>query len=296
MKKFKSLLILIKATEAKKILDASPFYQHEKNRNEITCEIFNAIICQSEIKSKAANQIAKYYIKSFPFFESFYSYNRLDLALALNNHYQEILPEPINELSDLSLTVQQTKAIVKRLFEDYDHKAIPQDLESKSKGLIGEFVRYRGKSATFLSYIEGKRSAQYHALGFDSYYESERFYLLQQLASDEKAAQKAARAATERDPDGSPTLSTGVDIEPENNPVEAENTAETESVQTPQEDIHYQVVEVYEDEYENQEDDYGFESDGGVDLESQSDDNGFVDDEGVEVMDSDDEDWLNQVD
>lgn len=294
-------MLLIRATEAKRILDESPFKKYEKNRKENTSEVFNAILGQRKVKIHEANQIANHYIKTFPFFTSIYSYNRLDLALALNHHYADILPDNINELSDLSLTVEQASTIVDRLFKDYNPEAIPQDLESKSKGVTGEFVRYDGKSATFFTYIEGKRSAQYLALGFDSYYESERFHLLEQLIAQQKTAQIASRKATEHDPIDTLSVTLPNRVEADSQSITDVNTSIVEPAQdTPQADIHYQEVEVYEDDYEenyeSQSDEYGFEDNGGVEVKSQSKNNGFEDGSDVELMDSDDEDWLSQVD
>lgn len=183
----KYLLNTVKAIEALEKLKISDFKQYESKRATISKDIFKSIVNESEPSTREAIGIAETYLKRFryPFFKSISSYEKLDLALALNHHYLNDLGIPAFELNKIDATQKQLNTIAKALFNDFDHTAIPADEESKKVGRIGEFKRYLANpkkhqvNPTFYSAIEGKRSAQYAALGLPSYWDSVRYAVIQ---------------------------------------------------------------------------------------------------------------------
>jgi len=186
MKTFKYLIKLVKAHEARLILKSSPFKQYESQRGIFTKEIFLAILEEREIKIFEAKRIAQHFIQGYPFTKSLLDYDRLDLALALNHHYAHLLEFPIAQLKELSVTQEHAQTIAIALLSDFSPTSIRQDLNDNSMGITGEFVRYSGRQSTYFTFIEGKRPAQYQDLGMESYYESERFKLLERISDAQK--------------------------------------------------------------------------------------------------------------
>lgn len=205
-----------------------------------------------------------------PVYTSISRYNRQDLALALSHVFSDHLPGDLIEVTDL--TEQGAVVIATGLLEQFNPTAIPNDLEAKQRGLLGEFVRFEGKPMAFFSAVETKRAFQYQQLLGKSYYDSRRYQRLEQLAQSLPRADEMIS-----------TVSTAL---PASNPPAELLTLSTVEQEAPDEEI--QVEEV---EYEEQDflDDSSF-------IEADSSD--------VEVMDIDaddtdpplgDYDWMKDI-
>ncbi|HCE9854934.1 TPA: hypothetical protein NH480_002826 [Pseudomonas aeruginosa] len=274
MIRIKYLMKLVKSYEAVKKLKASSFGKQESQRIELTKDIFKAMVNENPTESPVAAAIAKTYLAAFPYpiFNGLLSYEPLDLALALNHHYLNALGRPASQLSAIELTQDEAHAIAKALCEDFDPSGIPLDLERKTSGLLGEFCRYLGKNShIFYTAIEGKRQAQYTALGKGDYYQSTRALKLAELQQEhdqlEEDEESTRRSSSGLQVDNKPSLMERVMAKREakrNQPAatptppqdQPEQIEDSESLEL---ELVEETVEIPEDAYSQDSDDYGIE-------------------------------------
>lgn len=299
MIRIKYLMKLVKSYEAVKKLKASSFGKQEGQRIELTKDIFKAMVNEKPIESPIAVAIAKTYLTAFPYpiSNGLLSYEPLDLALALNHHYLNDLGRPASQLSAIELTQDEAHAIAKALCEDFDPSGIPLDLERKTSGLLGEFRRYLGKNShIFYTAIEGKRQAQYTALGKGDYYQSTRALKLADLQQEhdqlEEDEESTRRSSTGLQVDNKPSLMERVMAKREakrNQPAatptppqdQPEQIEDSESLEL---ELVEETVEIPEDAYSQESEDYDY----GMEFED-------AEEEEIETIDYDeDEDNSNE--
>jgi hypothetical protein len=213
-----------------------------------------------------------------PVFTAVSRYNRQDLALALSHVFYDDLPCDLLSVTDL--TEQGAVVIATALLTAFNPMAIPNDLEAKENGVLGEFVSFEGKPMAFYNAVETKRPFQHQTLLGKSYYDSKRYHRLQELL--EASAGKVE------------TIYTTSQALPASNPPEELLTLHQEPVGQ-EEDVH--ELHIQEVEIDSDDDDF-LEDTSFIDADSE-----FVDADKVEVMDidvgdepsSDDLDWMKDV-
>ncbi|EOG6085949.1 hypothetical protein ACX5H5_003571 [Pseudomonas aeruginosa] len=307
MIRIKYLMKLVRSYEAVKKLKASSFGKQEEQRIELTKDIFKAMVNEKPIESPIAVAIAKTYLTAFPYpiYNGLLSYEPLDLALALNHHYLNDLGRPASQLSAIELTQDEAHAIAKALCEDFDPSGIPLDLERKTSGLLGEFRRYLGKNShIFYTAIEGKRQAQYTALGKGDYYQSTRALKLVELQraadeqEDEEEKETKSRSRTGLQVDNKPSLMervmakreakrnelAAIPTPPQDQPEQIEDSESLEL------ELVEETVEIPEDAYSQESEDYDY----GMEFED-------AEEEEIEMIDYDEnednsnESWVKLV-
>lgn len=297
-KNAKYLIKLVKAYEASNVLKASNFKQYEPQRVAISKEIIKSLMTESPLTTAEAKGIANTYLSAYPFpiTAGIMAYDPLDLVLALNHHYLDDLQAGVWALRSLMLHDKDARAIAKALCSDFDPSAIPEDLQRRKAGLLGEFRRYAGKGHIYYTAIEMQRPAQYMALELGDYYSTDRAIQLQALAQAIPVVWASEQVSTSK-----PSLMERIEAKrtgkangtptPTEAPVEAQGSPDP-AVEVVEDDIDWSELEhpqsdEYDDTYSGDSDDYSDE--GGVDF------SGNVDDD-VEVMDDDDADWVSKID
>ncbi|EMM2241362.1 hypothetical protein E6W26_28975 [Pseudomonas aeruginosa] len=297
-KNAKYLIKLVKAFEATNVLKSSTFKQYEPQRVEITKEIFKSLMNETPLATPAAKGIANTYLAAYPFpiTAGLKAYDPLDLVLALNHHYLDDIHAGVWALRSLMLHDKDALAIAKALCSDFDPLAIPEDLQRRKAGLLGEFRRYAGKGHIYYTAIEMQRPAQYTALELGDYHTTDRAIQLQALAQAEPVVWVTPDTATpkpslmERIEAKRISRATGTPTPPEP-PVQAQESPDP-AVEVVEDDIDWSDLsnapsEDYDDAYAGASDDYSDE--GGVDFSGHDDDD-------VEAMDDDDADWASKLD
>jgi hypothetical protein len=137
-----------------------------------------------------------------PVYTAISRYNRQDLGLAFSHVFSDHLPGDLLEVTDL--TEQGAVVIATGLLEQFNPTAIPNDLEAKQRGLLGEFVRFEGKPMAFFSAVETKRAFQYQQLLGKSYYDSKRYQRLQELLAAQAGHDEKISVATPALPASNP--------------------------------------------------------------------------------------------
>lgn len=272
-------------TDILKLVEAASILERHANPSEVKIIVKILAVMQKLYKFKNPDERAKAQALTqehilpistkLPVYTAISRYNRQDLALAFSHIFYDDLPCELIEVTDL--TEQGAVLIAIALLDQFNPTAIPNDLESKARGQMGEFVRFEGKPMAFFTAVEMKRAYQYEVLG-KKYSESKRYQRLQELLEAQAGQVEKISTVTPALPAPNP---------PEKllilKPVEQEED----------------VQEIYVEEVEYQEDDF-------LDDSSFVDADEVVDSDGVEVMDIDvgDEqeqspeyyDWMKDID
>lgn len=169
----KQFYLIIRMVEADSILIKSDFKNLESKRAEFTSDILDSLIRQGEFKHKQSGQIAKAYLKEYPFLKAIQSYDRDDLALAISNHYYTKLVG-VDILHITQMTACEAVSVAQAMLIDFN----PTSKRMDGTEELGEFTKYAGKPGTFFNAVETRRSFQHQTLYKRPFDESERYALL----------------------------------------------------------------------------------------------------------------------
>ena len=268
---FEEFLNILKIVESASVLEKHVNASDIKTIVKILGVIMGKMKIKDPVERAKAQALTQQYIlpisTKLPIYTAISRYNRQDLALAFSHIFYDDLPCELIEVTDL--TEQGAVLIAMALLDQFNPTAIPNDLEAKARGQMGEFVRFEGKPMAFFTAVEMKRAYQYEVLG-KKYSESKRYQRLQKLL-------EAQAGQVEK-------ISTVTPALPASNPPE-------ELLMLKPVEQEEDVQEIYVEEVEYQEDDF-------------LDDSSFVDAD--EVMDIDvgdeqeqspeDYDWMKDID
>ncbi len=263
---FDEFLTILKVVESASILEKHVNLLDIKMAVKILGVIMGKLKIKNPDERAKAQALTQAHIlpisTKLPVFTSVSRYNRQDLALAFSHIFYEDLPCELMEVTDL--TEQGAVFIATALLQAFNPTAIPNDLEAKSRGQLGEFVSFEGKPMAFFNAVETKRPFQHQQLLGKSYYESKRYQRLQELLGS--TAGKVEK------------ISTTHTALPASNPPEELLTFKSVPVKQEEavHELHIQEVEI-----EHDDDDF-LDDSSFIDADST-----FVDADNVEVMDID---------
>lgn len=276
LKSFDEFLNVLKVIEAASILQSHADASDLKIIVKILAVMQKLYTFKNPDERAKAEALSKAVIfpisTKLPIYTAISVYNRQDLALAFSHIFSDDLPGDLLEVTDL--TEQGAVIIAMGLLEAFNPHGIPNDLQAKASGQMGEFVRFEGKPMAFFTAVEMKRPFQYQQLLGKSYYESKRYQRLEQLGQSLPGHVETISTATPALPAFTPPVELLIQ-----NPVEQEERDE---------EIHIEEVEYEEQDF--------------------LDDSDFIeaDDSDVEVMDidvgddpepaTDDYDWMKDID
>lgn len=275
---FEEFLNILKIVESASILETHVNASEIKLIVKILGVIMGKMKIKDPVERAKAQALTQEHIlpisTKLPVYTAISRYNRQDLALAFSHIFYDDLPCELIEVTDL--TEQGAVLIAIALLDQFNPTAIPNDLEAKARGQMGEFVRFEGKPMAFFTAVEMKRAYQYEVLG-KKYRESKRYQRLQELLEFQAGQVEKISIVT-------PAL-------PASNPPE-----ELLILKPVEQDED--VQEIYVEEVEFQEDDF-------LDDLSFVDADEVADSDGVEVMDidvgeeqdpsSEDYDWMKDI-
>ncbi|MBI8760018.1 hypothetical protein JE006_23070 [Pseudomonas aeruginosa] len=180
----KQFLSVLRMLEANKVLEKANFGKLEKRRKVITEDILFCILNEMKFQEYGSKQVANYYLKNLPIYESIKTYDLDDLALAISNHYHpSIIPVEIKHIT--GLMSKEAVQVCRAILDDFDPTAPRMQSATAHRGEFKKYVpnapynhEKHNAAGLYFNAIETRRAYQYQSIYGICWEDTERYKAL----------------------------------------------------------------------------------------------------------------------
>ncbi|RUG38105.1 hypothetical protein IPC755_28555 [Pseudomonas aeruginosa] len=288
----KQFLSVLRMLEANKVLEKANFGKLEKRRKVITEDILFCILNEMKFQEYGSKQVANYYLKTLPIYESIKTYNLDDLALAISNHYHpSIIPVEIKHIT--GLMSKEAVQVCRAILDDFDPTAPRMQSATAHRGEFKKYVpnapynpEKHNAAGLYFNAVETRRAYQYQSLYGIKWEDTDRYkalygaILAPALPDPDETTTEDESEASSTGSKGAGALAQVMTPKPAETPSPSVSSASTDEIPDDSD-----LVAADDDSGV----DVGYEDDGESYEEHSLDDYQEVDSEEVELADIDDE-------